>query len=288
MPKIALITDSSCDLSREKIKEHNIEVLPLRVIYQNSEYRDGVDISTAEICSRFDEEIPTTSMPAPSDFLERFQKLKENGYTHCIVITMSSGLSGTYAMVKQMSKEISEMVIDIIDSKCLSLPLGFLVLEAARLIESKSDSYQEILSSLNSFQEKVKGFFIVDSLEYLKKGGRIGSVAAKIGSILNIKPIISIDREGKYYPYAIARGSKQSVEKLLEPLLKQIEQTKVKVGVLHGMAIDRANALAERIKSIEKIGEVQISEVSPALLVHTGPGLLGLSFYPIDEGTYFK
>lgn len=126
MPKIALITDSSCDLSPDKIKENNIEIVPLRVIYQEREYRDGVDITPEKIYSRLDEEIPKTSMPSPGDFLEKFQKLKEDGYTHCIVITISSGLSGTYGMVKQISKEISGMVIDIIDSKCLSLPLGFL------------------------------------------------------------------------------------------------------------------------------------------------------------------
>ena len=281
MVKIALVTDSSCDLDPKIIKEHNIEVIPLRIIYNDREYKDGVDITAQQVYNRLNDEIPTTSMPAPKDVLNKFIELKQNGYTHIIAITLSSGLSGTYNMFKLVSKEIPDIVIDVIDSKTLSMVLGFIVMEAARLIKNNTP-YKEVIDKINVIKSKAKGFFVLDTMEYLRKGGRIGLVAATIGSILNIKPIISVNEEGKYYTFAKVRGKCQAVTKMLEPLISQLENTKMNVAALQGMAEAEVTTLFNKIHTFKNINMLCISSISPALVVHTGPGLLGLAYCPIE------
>lgn len=281
MSRIALITDSSCDLSSDVLIQNNISVIPLRIIYGDKEYRDGLDITPQEVYDKFETEIPKTSMPAPGDFLEKIDTLKKDGYTHCLVVTISSGLSGTYNMCKMIEKEITDMKVEIIDSKALSMVLGFVVLEAAKLIRTNIP-FDEIVEKVNCLKAKAKGFFIVDTLEYLRKGGRIGRVSAALGTVLNLKPIISIDDEGKYYSYSKVRGKKAAIEKLIEPLLKQLEQTKTNVAVLQGMAYDEAVVLMDRVKSFKNIGTVSMHQINPSLVVHTGPGLLGLAFFPAE------
>nr|WP_308423175.1 DegV family protein [Marinithermofilum abyssi] len=140
-----------------------------------------------------------------------------------------------------------------------------------------------MLTKIESTKERIKGYFIVDSLEYLKQGGRIGKVAAVLGSVLNLKPVISIDKDGKYFPYSMARGKKQAIKKLLEPIMEQIEHTKAQITVLQGRAEKEAEALKERLKEMENVCELYFSSISPALVVHTGPGLLGLVINPVDE-----
>lgn len=283
MKKIALVTDSSCDLDPMMIKEHNIEVIPLRIIYSDKEYRDGVDITAEEVYSRFHSEIPKTSMPTPGDVITKFNELKANGYTHILAITISSGLSGTYEMFKLAAKEITDIKIDIIDSKTLSMVLGFIVMEAAKLIKDNIP-YEEIIDRVNIIKTKAKGFFVLDTLEYLRKGGRIGLVASTLGSLLNIKPIISVNDEGKYFTFAKVRGKYQAATKMVETLLQQLENTKTNVAVLQGMAHDEANTLFEKINNF-KHSNIKIlctSAISPALVVHTGPGLLGLAYCPVE------
>ncbi|GFR34965.1 DegV family protein [Thermobrachium celere] len=280
MEKIALITDSSCDLPKEILIENNIEIIPLQVIYSNGEFKDGVNITPEEVAQNLDREIPKTSMPSPSDVLEKINKLKQDGYTHCLILTISSGLSGTYNMVKMVTSEISDMVIEVIDSKILSLGLGLLVLQASKMIKEKL-SFDEIISRINQLKEEVKGFFIVDTLEYLKKGGRIGRVTAAIGSLLSIKPIISVDENGKYYTFNKARGKNQALDRMLDELRAVINNKKYIVGIPHACVKEEALKFAEKVKSLGNIQEIIIGQISPALLVHSGPGLIGLVFLPM-------
>lgn len=280
MEKIALITDSSCDLPKEIITKNNIEVIPLNVIYANREYKDGIDITPEEVAKNLDVEIPKTSMPSPSDVLNKIESLKREGYTHCIIITISSGLSGTYNMFKMITSEIQDMVVEVFDSKILSLGLGFIVLQAAKMIQQKL-SFNEIIDKLYSIREQVKGYFIVDTLEYLKKGGRIGRVTAAIGSLLSIKPIISVDENGKYFTFNKARGKNQALDRMLDELKAVINNGKYLVGIPHGCVKEEALKYAEKIKSLGNIEDIIISQISPALLVHSGPGLIGLVFMQV-------
>lgn len=275
MEKIAIITDSSCDLSKEIIEKYNIFMLSLRVIYKDREYLDRVEIFPQEVYDKLSEEIPTTSLPSLNDMEEMYSKIESEGYTHIIAITLSSGLSGTFNALKLVSQNHTNIITSLYDSKVLSLGLGLIVEECANLL-AQGKSFEETVSLLPDFQKRMGMYYVLETLEYLKKGGRIGLVAATLGEMLKIKPIISINDQGKYYTYDKVRGRKQSISKLMDIAMKTLKDIKAKIYILQGDALDEAQAMAEIFKSIPNVVSLSVGDISPALVVHTGPGLLGI------------
>lgn len=274
--KVAIVTDSTCDLDQALIRQYNIKVLPLKVIYpDNKEYLDRIDISPDEIYNRMPEEIPTTSLPSPAAIIELFKKLRVEGFTHVISIHISSGLSGTFNAVRGLAKEFDDMVIEVIDSKALSLGLGMPVLEAAKILQEKG-SFKVALQRAKEILNSMEVYFVVATLDYLKKGGRIGYVAGTIGEIMQIKPIIAINQEGKYYTFDKVRGSKKSLLRLFEIAVKSIGSRKVNVAVMHGGAEEATKAIIEKFKNLPNINKVYSGQVGPVIGVHTGPGLIGI------------
>jgi len=276
LQKIALITDSSCDLTTEIINKYDIKILPLRIIYKDKEYIDRVTINPNEVYDNLVNEIPTTSMPSMGDMENLFSLIEEQGYTHVIAITLSSGLSGTFNALKLVSENHSNLVSYLFDSKSLSLGLGALVHECGKLI-SDGRNFEEIVDMLPAIKEKISLFYVVETLEYLKKGGRIGKVAGTIGDLLNIKPIISIDDEGKYFTYAKVRGRKQSITKLIDIAKETLETTKAKIFVMHGGALEQGEKIYDLFSKTPNVTSIYFTDISPALGVHTGPGLLGIA-----------
>lgn len=272
---IAIVTDSSCDLPDEIIKEYDINILPLRIIYSDREYRDRLEISPQEVYDNFHNEIPTTSMPSMEDAMILFQQLKDRGYKKILSIHLSNGLSGTYSMVNLVSKSFPDLDFTIIDSNALSMGLGFLVSEAAKMLREKLH-IDEIKDRLGKLPEKIKLYYCVSTLEYLRKGGRIGLVSAAIGSILDLKPIISINEEGKYYSYTKVRGRNKSISKLIDIVKEGYENKKINLAIMHGAAQEEADRLKELFSSFTNIKEIFFGQISPALVVHTGPGLVGV------------
>jgi DegV family protein with EDD domain len=273
--KIAIITDSACDLSSEYIKEHNVNVLPLRITYEDREYQDGVDITPSEVYENLGKEIPKTSLPNVGDAKDLIDKLKSQGYTHILAIHLSSGLSGTYSMMKNLADEATDIVMDVIDSNSLTLGLGYCVMEAAKMIENNFN-FSAIAEKVKAMPSKIKGYYVIKTLEYLKKGGRIGYVSATIGELLDIKPIISINDEGKYYIYSKARGRKQSLNKLYDIVVEGVKDKVSNVAVLHGGAYEEMMQLVEKVKELKNVKEIVTGFISPALGVHTGAGLVAV------------
>lgn len=277
--KLAIVTDSTCDLGREYLEQHNIYVLPLKIIYGEKQYYDGVDITPEEICSRFPDEIPTTSMPGPGEVEELFQKLKSKGYDHVICLHISSGLSGTFDVVKMVAKDFPGLNIEVIDSKALSLGLGFLVMKAVQLKEL-GVKFTELVKQIEEARKRTKIFFVIKTLEYLKKGGRIGFIQASFGDLLDIKPIVSINEGGKYYTYAKSRGRKKSIAKLLDIFQELTAGKKITLAVMHSDAEEECDSLLERIlkNSNAIITNHFKGQIGPGMIVHSGPGLLGLAY----------
>lgn len=274
--KVAIVTDSTCDLDQTIISQYDIKILPLKVIYpDNKEYLDRIDISPDEIYNRMPEEIPTTSLPSPATIIELFKKLRDEGFTHVISIHISSGLSGTYNAVRNLTREFEDMVIEVIDSKALSLGMGIPVLEAAKALQEKC-SFAYALQRAKDILHSMEVYFVVGTLDYLKKGGRIGYVAGTIGEIMQIKPIISINQEGKYYTFDKVRGRKKSLFRLLEIAIKSIGSRKVNVAVMHGGAEEDTKDIIEKFKKLPNIKEIYSGQVGPVIGVHTGPGLIGI------------
>ncbi|MGL5352804.1 MAG: DegV family protein [Clostridium sp.] len=276
MEKIALLTDSGCDLSLQTLNENNIYMLPLNIIYSYGEFEDKVSITPEEVYDNLEKEIPKTSLPSTQKINSILDNLVTEGYTHVIVVAISSGLSGTSNAIRLALEDYPNLTSHVYDSKILAYPEGMIVLEVAKAIKEVK-AFDEIISTLPSIREKISGYFTLNTLEYLKKGGRIGKVAGTIGEMLNLKPIIGVNDDGVYHTVCKARGRKQALSKLTDILKEHLSKCKCVVYVLQGGATKEAAEYLESIKSLENIIEIGIASISPALGVHTGPGLIGLA-----------
>jgi len=280
VPKIAIVTDSTSDLDSEMTKEYGIEILPLHVVYKDREYLDGVSISPNEVYENMDIEVPTTSLPSPAEISNLFKRLRDAEVTHVLTMHISSGLSGTYETVCQVAKDYPEMDIEVLDSKALSMGLGFPVLEAARELRNSMD-FQAAIRVAKTVSQQTKLYFVLSTLEYLKRGGRIGYVSGTVGELLNIKPIISINSEGKYITHAKVRGRDQSLKKLLDLLIESTQVGQYNVAIVHGGAEQEARKLWQKAKELPNIKELLFNQISPVMGVHTGPGLVGIIISPV-------
>ena len=276
MQKIALITDSACDLDLNTLKENNINLLPLRIIYSNGDYRDRIDISPQEVYDKLEKEIPKTSLPSAQETEDILNKLEQEGYTHVICISISSGLSGSFNALRLALEDHPKLTSFVYDSKILAYPQGEIVLEVAKLIK-EGKSYEEIVKEIPEIRKRVIGYFTINTLEYLKKGGRIGRLAGTIGELLNLKPIITTDENGIYYTVAKVRGRKQSLSKMTELLKGYLAKGKCEVAVLHAGCEDEAIKYMNSLKDLTNVVSIKIAEISPALGIHGGPGLIGFS-----------
>lgn len=282
MEKIALMTDSASDISVELLEENNIKLLPFKVIYSDKEYDDRIEITPQMMYERLKTEIPKTSLPSIENMTKAFKDAVNEGYTHVIVITISAAFSGTYNAVRLISEDFPELESFVFDSKTLTMAEGAMVLETAKLIK-EGKSFNEITEILPVYRDKIDLFFTIDTLEYLQKGGRIGKVAGTVGELLNLKPIITVADDGTYRTAAKARGSKQSVSKLVEIFKGYLAKGRYKAWILDGNGLDKVQSLYDSIKDLPNVVECTVAgTIGPALGVNTGPGLVGLAIERVD------
>lgn len=278
MEKIALITDTTADVPQEIVDKYNIHVLCFRIIYKDREYRDKLEITAKQVYDSLKTEIPTSSMPSLQDMEDLYDKLEKEGYTHAIAVTLSSGLSGIYNGLRLVSEGHPKIKSFVYDSKNISLGEGVLIVKCAELLES-GKNFQQITDALPSIRDRVHTFFIVNTLEYLIKGGRIGKVAGTIGQLLNLKPIISIDADGKYYTYYKTRGRNQALNKMFEIAKKFTESKKCEVLMAHGNGEEDTLKLKAQVEKIPNVQSIIYGGcLSPVSGVHSGPGLVGIVF----------
>lgn len=278
---IAIITDSSCDIPKEYIISHHIFVLPLHVNMPDGHYLDGVDITPEEVYARMPEVVPSTSQPSPGDIKQLFEQIKKEGYTEAIAVCISSGLSGTFDVIGMCAKEEHELTVHLFDSHRLSMALGLLVMQAVEMNE-KGCSSQEVLDLLNGSWEKTNCFFCMPTLSYLIKGGRIGLVAGTLGTLLGIIPTISINEEGRYYTFTKTRSYSQAIKKIEDTIKEIVKDKMVNIAVLQGNAIEKATELYSNLKNLDGLHNIFLCHISPALGVHTGPGLIGVAYRIIN------
>lgn len=281
--KIALLVDTGSDVPADIVKRYNIYTVPLKIIYKDCEYSDGVDITADEVNSRLSEEIPKTSLPGSGEVLEKLDQIKADGYEKVLVVTLSSGLSGTFNLLSLIAKEYEGLEIAVIDTLNISIGAGFNAIQAARYIE-EGMSFETLKETVARDIDKSKVFFCIDTLEYLQKGGRIGLVASVIGTALSLKPIISCNPEGVYYNVAKVRGRKKSLEKVLSLAAEFAATGKTyNVALLHSGAQEEAESLKGALmKALPGVKHFIEGQISPALGVHTGPGLVGIGIQVID------
>ncbi|MHC5216090.1 DegV family protein [Enterococcus sp. LJL128] len=282
--KIAILVDSGTDVPEELVEKYGIYVIPLQIIYKDRVYTDKVDITPEEVYERLPQEIPSTSLPDGETITKIFEKIKEDGYEKVLAITISSGLSGTYNIVRLISEEFTSLETFVLDTKNIGIGSGLQVIEAAKMLE-RGSSWEELKLQTTKNVEKATVYFNVATLEYLQKGGRIGLVASILGNALKLNPIISCNEQGVYYTVAKARGRKKSLEKAFN-LIKEFIGThkKVVLAVAHGQAEEEARSFYQKLKdNFPQAEEIYFGTISPALVVHTGPGLLGIGIQLLDD-----
>lgn len=280
MDKIALVADSACDLPQELVKQYGIKILPLKVIYPDAQYSDRVDIQPQDVYQRMPGEVPTTSMPNLDEIKAVFDGLRRDGFSHILAITLSSKLSGTFQAMELAARDFDDIIIKVFDTRTLSMATGWMVLDTARNIVSGL-SFNEVMEKLINLQPKVHAYYVLETLEYLRKGGRIGQVAGMLGELLNLKPIIGVNKEGVYYTHSKVRGRAKSIEKLMDIVTDTVGNCAFNLAVMHGGAKEAGEKVVAKLSQMPNLKELIFSDISPALGVHTGPGLLAVCFYEL-------
>jgi len=278
MEKIALVIDSTAYLSEEEINRYAITVVPLTVNFPDGFIYDGI-VDAKDFFARVEKsaKLPFTSQPAVGAFVETYKALIAEG-KEIVSIHISSRLSGTFESARGAASMVDPNKITVIDSTVTSAPMAYLVLAAARWAE-EGHSRVEIGARLEQAKKELGAFFIPDTLEYLKKGGRIGGAEALLGSLLQIKPILYLS-EGRIEVFDKVRTRRKAIQKMLQQLPR--EKKHLELAVVHCAAPEDAAAIRDMIPEIAPQARVEIRELGPVLSTHCGPGLVGIGFWAHD------
>jgi len=285
--KIAIITDSCADLSKEMQEQYDVRVIPMMIRYADGEYRDGVDITIEEIYDRLKEEVPKTSTPSGETIEELLADIKAQGYEKVLAVMVSGGLSGTVNHVR-LAAEDCGMESYVIDSLSGSIGHGATVLQAA-IWRDEGMEFEEICKRAESLCKNTIVFFSIDTLEYLQKGGRIGKVTAMVGTALKIKPVLSFDKEGELFTAAKVRGHKLVEKKLLSLVAEQValpeyEGKKYNLLVADGGIREERDQLEAKVKELfPNYNNVFPARVEGILGIYLGPGMLGAGIQFLDD-----
>ncbi|MGQ8874061.1 DegV family protein [Paenibacillus sp. TSA_86.1] len=284
--KVAIVTDSTADIPEELIQKYGIHVVPLRLLFGEETYADGIELTPKQFYEKLSKSavLPTTSQPSPTDFMNVYQTLLDEDSERPIVsIHLSSGMSGTYQSA-MLGKSLLEREGDItvLDSKSASYGYGLMVVQAAELAE-QGKSPAEIVAAVEAMQQSRKLFFLVDTLEYLQKGGRIGKASAILGTLLNIKPILSIDEEGVIYAVEKVRGHKKAMARIIELFQKDLAGKRVNLAVGHTADPPSAVACAEQLRGHFTLNEVIYTNIGAVIGSHVGPGVIAIFMWPVPE-----
>ncbi len=283
MTRIALITDSTASLPTELARRYNIHVIPTYVIIGGKTFLDGVDLAPGEFYRLLQEAeaLPTTSQPSVGDFVELYTKLSQEA-EDILSIHLSEQLSATMSSALAARKEMGTVPIHVIDSRSASMGLGFIVLAAARALE-EGKSLSQVMEVIEGLIPRMNVIFVVDTLEYLRRGGRIGGASALIGSILSIKPILYL-KGGRVEVLEKVRTKRRAKERLLEIMAERLGSAKgIHVAILHAEALEEAQVIKDQIVRQFEPVELYVDELNPVVGTHVGPGTIGLVFYAEEE-----
>ncbi|HWT26809.1 MAG TPA: DegV family protein, partial [Mobilitalea sp.] len=258
MEKIALITDSACDIDNSTVDKYNIRMIPFKITYKNREYTDKIDITPEEIYENMKYEIPKSSLPLMEDIESVYKQLEEENYTHVIAVVISSGLSGTYNAFQLISEQFPSIKTYIYDTKSTSVCEGIILQKCGELIEA-GKSFDEIVQGIPDMKRKLHFYFVFGTLEYARKGGRIGRVSGTIGDLLDIKPVVGFDEEyGQCFTYEKVRGKLKSLKRLVEIGEEIAARTKCDAYIVHGNVLESARQIYDMLRMNPNIEHVHL------------------------------
>lgn len=285
--KIALLTDTGTNTPADFLAKHDIRVVPLRITYlDGSTYESGVDITSAQLVARLGEEIPKTSLPSPQRIRDLLEQARADGYERAVFVTISSGLSATNQTVRMVAAQMGDFPVIVIDTLSIGIAAGLVVIAAAEMIEADVP-FRSLQRKLDDLSRSTWVYFSTKTLEYLRKGGRISEPVYRLGSMLNIKPVITCNESGHYVVARKARGWERSLSTEVRLAQERAQAfSKVRLAICCSDSCDYFAELEGRLR--EAMGEAGVeiesvlhSGVSPDLLVHTGPDVVGIGIQGI-------
>ena len=282
MAKVIVVTDSTAYIPDQIIEELDIRVIPLHVIWGDKVYKDNVDLKSKDFYPMLKtaKELPTTSQPSPQEFMDLYKPILEKG-DKIVSLHISSGISGTLNSAYQAKEMLHSDDIAIIDSKSSGMALGYAVILAARLARENA-SFEDCVKTAQQAVKNIDVYFVVNTLEYLHKGGRIGGASAVLGSALDLKPILYFDHEGKLDSYEKVRTKKKAIKRIIEIAQEKIGGRRPIHFCVIQVEADEDAALVhtelEKLYQPKEIAEMMEVSLSPVLGTHTGPGLIAISF----------
>ncbi|MBI2856261.1 MAG: DegV family protein [Chloroflexi bacterium] len=285
--KVALACDSAVCLPPELVEELRLHVVPLELSIDGRTYLDGVDISPVEFYSRLPRlgSLPTTSAPSPASFITAFSEAASHGDS-VLCLTLLSAVSATYnvavAAAEMAQDAFPDAHIEVMDTGTAAGGEGLVVLAAARAASGGAD-LTEVKAEAQRVMQRVNLVAFLDTLQYLWKGGRVPRIAAWAGSILRVKPLLELG-QGEIRPLERPRTRRRAMERLVALVRERAGEGPIRANVMHAVALDDALALKEGLLRQLDCVEVLVSEFTPVMGTHTGPGLLGIAFYREDAG----
>jgi DegV family protein with EDD domain len=283
MNNVAVVTDTTACIPQEKVSHYDIEIVPVQLIFEDKTYRDGIDISAAEFYVRLrkSSKLPTTSSSSPELYFEAFQKAVQRTKS-ILCITEPSNFSAMYNSAtvakEEMVKMSPDLNIEVLDCTTAAAGQGLVALAAAEAA-IKGKNLKEVKETAEQVMKRVNLFATLDTLHYLAKSGRVPQAAALVNSILQIKPIFTLNHASAH-TVALPRTIKSAMKRILTLMEQNVVPVEaLHATVMHADAIDNAIVLRNRIASQFNCAELFITEFTPVMGVHTGPGLLGVAFY---------
>jgi DegV family protein with EDD domain len=272
MKKIAVLTDSAANLMPDFIKKHkNLFVIPLMIVVDGKNFRDQIEIQASEVYEKLDTHQISTSLPSTEDLEKMIEEIKKKEYTDILVINISSGLSGTFNAFRLAFESVSGINITHYDTKTLGGGEGYLVETALELIEEKK-SLEDIVKKLDQVRyHDSLAIYTINTLKYLKRGGRIGKVEGTIGDILHIKPVITVNDDGVYITLSKGFGLQRSLITMKDLMVTKFGKDLIDLTVHYGNDLEKASELANRLKKDLNVRNVVLSPLTPVLGIHTGP-----------------
>ncbi|WP_026895289.1 DegV family protein [Clostridiisalibacter paucivorans] len=277
MNNIHIFSDSTCDLNQEILEKNNISIVPLYVVFDNKTFKDGFDITPKELYEKVDKlnTLPKTSAPSPADFYNSFKPVIDNGDT-IIYIGLSSKLSSTIQNAKLAARQFEEGKVKVIDSLNLSTGIGLLVLKAVDYVNLGMSS-DEIVKKIEAMVPNVRKSFVINTLDYLYKGGRCNSVQNFIGSVFKIKPIVKVINGGMILGQKPRGKRKKAIDIMLNDLLKNnIDNSRIIIA--HSMDLDNALYIKNQIEKEVNVKDIVLTTAGCVICSHCGPKTVSICY----------
>lgn len=283
MSAVGIVTDSTCDLTPQELKSLGVEMVPLKVLFDGETFLDWTDLAPAEFYAKLEGAavLPKTSQPSPADFLAVYQRLAEAGCEAIVSIHLTSALSGTFESATMAAVD-SPVPVHIVDTRKVSQAVG-LVVKAAVAARAEGQTAEQIAEHATRVSESMRMYFVLDTLDYLVKGGRAGKAQGLAASLLNIKPVLEMNADGIIEPFKKVKGRKKALHELaLHVAEDAAERGRMRVALLHACTDDCGADLIAELESTGADLEIEsVGLVGSVIGTYAGPRAVGVAYYPI-------